>query len=99
MRLVLELLRILVLLVIFGAVAALLTESIYTVNESVASYAWLSGIALLLLFFVTYRNSLQFSGWYKGEHRKKLPKKVTVVLVSISIVLLFLPFALGAVLY
>ncbi|HLR42721.1 MAG TPA: hypothetical protein VK067_05680 [Pseudogracilibacillus sp.] len=95
MRAVLELLRILVLLVIFGAVAAVLTESIYTVNESVAAYAWISGIALLLLFFVAYRNALQFSGWYKGEQRKKLPKKVTAILISISIVLLLVPFVLG----
>src|SRR5699024_9496143 len=75
MRTVLELLRILALLVIFGAVAAVLTESLYTVNESVAAYAWISGFALLLLFFVAYRNALQFSGWYKGEQRKKVTEK------------------------
>lgn len=99
MRTVLELLRILALLVIFGVIAAVLTESIYAVNESVAAYAWLSGIALLLLFFVAYRNIFQFSGWYKGEQRKKLSKKVTTVLVSISMVLLIVPFVLGTVLH
>src|SRR5699024_9361662 len=99
MRTVLELLRILVLLLIFGAVAAILTENLYTVNKSVAAYAWISGIALLLLFFAAYRNVFQFSGWYKGEQRKKLPKKVTAVLVSLSIVLLIVPFGLGTVLH
>lgn len=98
MRTVLELLRILVLLLVFGAIAALLTENIYKVNESVTAYAWISGIALLLLFFVAYRNTLQFSGWYKGEQRKKLPKKVTLTLLSISIVLLVAPFVLGTIL-
>lgn len=99
MRTVLELLRILVLLVIFGAVASLLTERIYKVNEAVAAYAWISGLALLVLFFVVYRNALQFTGWYKGEQRNKLPKKVTAILVSISLILLFVPFVLGTVLH
>lgn len=95
MRVVLELLRILVLLVLFGAIAALLIENVYTVKKSVAAYAWISGFALLLLLFVAYRNALQFSGWYKGEQSKKLPRRVTITLVSISVVLLLVPFVLG----
>lgn len=94
----LELLRILVILGIFFAVGWVIIGNIYSLNEATESYSWLGAIAILILIFVFYRNKLQFSGWYKGEERVKLPKSVTVTLILSSRLLIILPFLLGSLL-
>lgn len=98
MRTLLELLRIIFLLGLLGALGWLIIGNIYRFNEATESYSWLGAIAILILIFVLYRNKLQFSGWYKGEGRVKLPKSITVTLISSSILLIILPFVLGSLL-
>src|SRR5699024_4582916 len=73
-------------------------ENIYTVNETTKKYSWLAALAILILLFVLYRNKLQFSGWYKGKGRKILPRKVSVVLISLSVILVITPFILSSLL-
>ena len=94
----LELLRIIIIFMILGGLGWAVIGNIYTINEATESYSWLGAIAILLLLFVLYRNKLQFSGWYKGEGRVKLPKPVSLTLILSSILLILLPFVLGALL-
>lgn len=96
MRTALELLRIIIIFILLGALGWIIIDNIYTINETTASYSWLGALALFVLVFVLYRNKLQFSGWYKGKGRKKLPKKVSITLISISVILILLPFVLSA---
>ncbi|MEQ6377417.1 hypothetical protein RZN25_11360 [Bacillaceae bacterium S4-13-56] len=98
MRTILELLRIIIIFNLLGGLGWAIIGNIYTINEKVESYSWLGAIAILLLLFVLYRNKLQFSGWYKGKGRLKLPKFVSLTLILSSIILLLLPFVLGTLL-
>src|SRR5690625_1990542 len=98
MRTSLELLRIIIILGILGALGWAVIGNIYTINEVTESYSWLSAIAILILLFVLYRNKLQFSGWYKGKGKAKLPKSVTVILILSSILLIILPFVISSLL-
>lgn len=91
----LELLRIVAILVVLGVGGGLMLEGLYSTAPETEAYGWLGGIAVLLLIFVLYRNKLQFSGWYKGEGRDKLPRTATLLLISASIVLIVSPFVLG----
>lgn len=92
----LELLRIIIIFMILGGFGWAIIGNIYTISEAAESYSWLGAIAILLLLFVLYRNKLQFSGWYKGEGRVKLPKSVSLTFILCSILLILLPFVLGA---
>ena len=99
MRTLLELIRIIFILGLLGALGSwLIIGNIYRVNEATEPYSWLGSIAILILIFVLYRNKLQFSGWYKGKGRLKLPKTVTVTLILSSVLLIILPFVLGSLL-
>jgi len=62
-------------------------------------YGWLVFLAIFLLIFVLYRNKLQFSGWYKGAGRKKLPKTVSQILLFSAVFLLILPAILSILVY
>ena len=92
MRILAELLRILIIFVLLGALGWGILVDIYTVKGVGSSYRWIGALAVVLLLFVLYRNKLQFSGWYKGKGRKKLSKNVTTTLISTSVVLIILPF-------
>jgi hypothetical protein len=94
MRFLLELLRIIFIFGLLGGIGSAFIGNIYTINESAESYAWLGATAVLLLLFVLYRNKLQFSGWYKGKGSEKLPKPVSITLISSSMLLFILPFVL-----
>src|SRR5690625_5234363 len=98
MRTLFELLRIIIIFVLLGGVGWMLVENIYTINETTENYSWLGAIAILLLLFVLYRNKLQFSGWYNGKGKVKLPKSVSHALITSSILLILLPFVLGSLL-
>ncbi len=93
-----ELLRIIFIFVILGGIGWALIGNIYEINETAEPYSWLGALAILVLLFVMYRNKLQFSGWFRGEGGKKLPEKVSVRLVFISIILIIAPFILGSLL-
>lgn len=98
MRTLLELIRIVIIFTILGIVGWLILGNIYTSNQATESYSWLGAIGLLLLIFVLYRNKLQFSGWYKGESKEKLPRNVMLTLVLASLLLIIAPFVLGSLL-
>ena len=88
----LELIRILFIMAIFVAISGFFVGNIYTATGvDTGKHEWMGYIALLLLFFVLYRNKLQFNGWYKGKGREKLPKLVSQILIFTSIILLVLP--------
>lgn len=98
MRTVLELLRIIIIFMLLGGLVWAIIGNIYTINEVAERYSWLGSIAILLLLFVLYRNKLQFSGWYKGKGREKLPKPFSLMLIRVSILLIISPFILGLIL-
>ena len=95
MRTLLELLRIIFILFIFITVCGAILNGIYSISEAEKTYAWLGGLSVYFLFFVLYRNKLQFSGWYKGEGNKKLPRTVSTILIVISCLLLISPYILS----
>lgn len=96
MKTLLELPRIIIIFTFFGALGWMIIRNTYTRLEVNETYSWLGAIAILLLLFVLYRNKWQFSGWYKGMGREKLPKTVSLTLILVSIVLIISPFILGS---
>ncbi|MDR7080705.1 hypothetical protein J2Y03_005796 [Neobacillus niacini] len=92
MKVLLELIRIAFIFVFFGGILSAFIKYVYSkLGTDTNTYGWMGLIAILILFLVLYRNKLQFSGWYKGKGREKLPKKVSKLLISSSILLLLLP--------
>jgi hypothetical protein len=87
-----------IIFVLLGGLAWAMLENIYSINEVTESYSWLGSIAILLIFFILYRNKLQFSGWYKGKGREKLPKSFSFILILASILLIMSPFMIGLLL-
>ncbi|WP_226037331.1 hypothetical protein [Aquibacillus saliphilus] len=97
MRTLLELLRIIIIFGLLGGLGWAIIGNIYTINETTESYSWFGALAILVLLFILYRNKLQFSGWYKGNGKKKLSKNVSLTLIFTSIILIISPFILGVV--
>ncbi|MGI8386006.1 hypothetical protein [Robertmurraya sp. P23] len=94
MRVLLELVRIILLFGFIGSLLGMLFTYIYELlGVKIANKEWMVSLSIFILLFVLYRNRWQFSGWYKGKGREKLPKKVTNVLVSgASLLLILVPF-------
>ncbi|GGA60399.1 hypothetical protein GCM10008025_00520 [Ornithinibacillus halotolerans] len=93
MRVLFELLRVLVILLFFGAIlggAMNVLYGMFGVNVANTNGGFLIGVAILILLFVLYRNKLQFIGFYKGDGRGKLPKKVSASLVTSSVLLMLI---------
>ncbi len=91
MKVLLELVRIAFIFVFFCGILSVLINYVYSkLGTNTDTYGWIVLIAILILFFVLYRNKFQFSGWYTGKGREKIPKKVSKVLITISILLLLL---------
>ncbi|SIS45409.1 hypothetical protein [Salimicrobium flavidum] len=91
MRVMLELVRVITLFITLGFLGWMLIENIYAINETSEHFSWMGGGALLIFFFVLYRNKLQFTGWYDGEGQK-LSSKLSVFLMVIALLLLVTPF-------
>ncbi|MEH7347652.1 hypothetical protein [Gottfriedia acidiceleris] len=92
MGLILELIRIIVILGVLGALFSTVLSEVYTkIGVNLSNSGWWSSFGILILIFVLYRNKFQFSGWYNGKGKEKLTNKVTRLLVSCSIVLMLLP--------
>ncbi|MGG0643078.1 hypothetical protein ABE021_03880 [Sporosarcina gallistercoris] len=72
----------------------MIVRNLYIVNNVADDSMWMGAIAVFLLIFVLYRNKLQFSGWYKGESKVKLPKAVSLALILMSLILLITPIIL-----
>jgi hypothetical protein len=51
----------------------------------------LVGIANFLLLLIVYRNHLQFSGWFKSNLNKKLPRSVTILASILIFILMVIP--------
>lgn len=92
MKVLLELIRIVFLFVFIGGILSAFINYVYSkLGTNLDTYGWMGLIAILILLFVLYRNKYQFSGWYTGKGREKLPTKVSKGLISISILLMLLP--------
>ena len=99
MRTLLELVRIFIILFIVIGVSSYFFNTIYLeMGINIEEYGLFVFSASFILFFVLYRNKLQFSGWYKGKGRDKLPRKVSQILIFSSIVLLLFPPVLNWIL-
>lgn len=90
MRVILELCRIVCIFGVLGAFFSFILTSFYR-SLGVIQYEWVGYIAILLWLFVVYRNKWQFTGWYNGDGKEMLPKKVSHVLLSFSGVLFIFP--------
>ncbi|WP_277586627.1 hypothetical protein [Psychrobacillus antarcticus] len=92
MRTLLELIRIIVLYFIVCSFLGYFLNEIYlAMGINTETYGSIGFISIFISFFVLYRNKLQFSGWYQGKGREKLPKKVSQILILSSIAILLLP--------
>lgn len=92
MRVILELLRIIVIVVLLGSFLGYLIRKIYSeIGINIDEHGWTTILGIFILIFVLYRNKMQFSGWYKGKGREKLPRGATQLLLSGSILLILLP--------
>ena len=90
-RVFLELIRITAIFLILGSLMGALVKLIYAsvgINVDHTNGGLIVGVSILLLIFVLYRNRFQFSGFYKGGKRFKLPKIVSFYLVSCSVLML-----------
>lgn len=96
MRLSLELIRILAIFLIIGGLLSSFAFALYaSFGFEVANTngGMLVGVAILLILFVLYRNKLQFSGFYKGKGMTKLQRKVSLSLLTCSVLMLLMaPF-------
>ncbi|PEC49068.1 hypothetical protein COJ46_23215 [Bacillus sp. AFS077874] len=92
MGLILEMIRIIVIFGILGALFSTVLSEIYMgIGVNLSNSGWWSSFGILLLIFVLYRNKIQFSGWYNGKGKVKLSNKVTILLVSSSIIMILIP--------
>ncbi|MFF2875909.1 hypothetical protein ACFVR2_06245 [Gottfriedia sp. NPDC057991] len=92
MGLILELIRIIVIFGVLGALfSTVISEAYMKIGVNLSNSGWWSSFGILILISVLYRNKFQFSGWYNGKGKEKLTNKVTGLLVSCSIVLMLLP--------
>lgn len=90
-RAFLELIRIIAIFLLLGSLMGGLIKLVYVslgLNVVNTNGAGIVGLSIFILIFVLYRNRLQFSGFYKGEQRLKLPKTVSIFLISCSVLML-----------
>ncbi|CEG27219.1 hypothetical protein BN1002_02075 [Bacillus sp. B-jedd] len=99
MRGLLELIRIVVLFGIFYMISGKIITYVYQKLDTEISsiYGIMPAISIFILFFVLYRNKLQFSGWYKGKD--KLSNRGTKWLICSAVFLFILPPILHFLLY
>jgi len=92
MRTLLELIRIILLFAIVGSIMFYFLNYIYLeMGIATEKFGLIVFTAIFIVYFILYRNKLQFSGWYKGQGREKLPRKVSQILILSAIVLILIP--------
>lgn len=91
MWVIFELLRIVLIFGFIGGILSAFINYVYSKFGTIDTFGWIGILAILIILFVLYRNKYQYSGWYTGNNREKLPKNVSKVLISISILLMLLP--------
>ncbi|MGE8078700.1 hypothetical protein [Peribacillus loiseleuriae] len=91
MRIVLELIRIMAIFLFLGSILSQLIKFVFVaIGLHTDQYDWLCMIAIYMSLFVLYRDKLQFSGWYKGKEREKLPIHISQLILAIAILLIVL---------
>jgi len=91
----LEFIRMIILAILFIFIAGQVLLFIYTkLGVNVHVFGWIGIIGLYLVFFIIYRNYLQFRGWYTGKERKRLSGRYTRLIGYISIILVLFPIVL-----
>jgi hypothetical protein len=92
LRVLLELLRIIFIFAFLGMLLGVIPHAIYsTIGMDTEKYGWSYMLGVFIVIFVLYRNKLQFSGWYNGKGREKLPKVLSKTLIISAIILLLSP--------
>ncbi|PET71776.1 hypothetical protein CN514_05990 [Bacillus sp. AFS001701] len=95
MRIQLEVIRIIFILVFFVIFELFLGSMLHFVYSkfgvNLDNSGWIVQFAILILFFVIYKNGLQYIGWNIKKGRKRLTKKVSKLLISTSMLLLIFP--------
>lgn len=92
-----EVIRMMILLMVIVAILGEVEKRLFS---SIMTWHDYDGMILLggnvLLYFVLYRNKLQFHGWYRSaETQRKLSKKATSSYVSLGIILIMTPAILS----
>ncbi|QHT60807.1 hypothetical protein GXP70_13180 [Paenibacillus lycopersici] len=82
---VLELLRICVVAALWLYLAAAVERHLFQKLELSGEAAVTRASGNLMLFYVLYRNWLQFRGWYTSSLNRKLGKRVTALLVVLGL--------------
>ncbi len=80
------------LTILLGAVPIAIYSSIGIDTDH---FGWGVTLGVFIIVFILYRNRLQFSGWYKGKGREKLPGSVSTRLVITAILLVLSPLILN----
>lgn len=92
MRVILEQLRAIFLFLIFGYIFGYILSYLYKlVGLANSGFGLIALLSILIIFIVLYKNKLQFSKWNGVKVKHKLSKKVSQVLIYISIVLIIIP--------
>ncbi|MGY0693395.1 hypothetical protein ACW2QC_11465 [Virgibacillus sp. FSP13] len=94
---VLELFRIIIMLTLLGTIIwYVLIENFYDFLGNLWGFPsprdnMIGTLGVWVFMFVLYKNHLQFSGFYKGEKRVKLPPILTKILLVVSIIMILIP--------
>jgi len=91
-----ELCRIVLLLLLTMYVLDKLERFLIKLISESMEFHWGMIFGNLLLFFIAYRNYLQFNGWYKSDQNKKLSRSTSLVFILISAGLMIVPFLTAA---
>lgn len=92
----LELLRILLLLPLIGALLwSTVLGPLYEAVDVSDPYRVVGAAGVWVFLFIIYRNYLQFSGWYKEKERRKLPRGALITLTVVSLLMTIGPLFLG----
>ncbi|MES9685854.1 hypothetical protein ABWK22_23705 [Gottfriedia acidiceleris] len=90
--LILEVIRIILIFGLLDTLFSTVVSEIYNkFGVDLTHTGWWCYFGILVLIFVLYRNKIQFSGWYNGKGREKLPEIVTNLLISCSIIMILIP--------
>ncbi|WP_412098058.1 hypothetical protein [Halobacillus litoralis] len=84
----LELIRILLVLPLIGGLLwYTVFGPLYDVFQVPEGSRIIGAAGIWVFLFILYRNSLQFTGWYKGKEKRKLPR---LAVISLTVVSLFM---------
>lgn len=95
MRVLLELVRIGLFILIVGWLGSYLLFYVYGHDSVAMNYRAFGLVALFINIFVLYRNRLQFSGWTQREDPKPLSKRWTRILLFMSFLFFLMPFIIS----